>query len=81
VPVAEERIPLMDQLVDVLCGWGPDTAFGMVRRLCSPVRGQGLAVEQPQDVRAALEEAMAVDDGPALVDVVTSACDVQEPPC
>jgi pyruvate dehydrogenase (quinone) len=52
--------------------------FAGFARLCG---GKGGRVEQPQDVRAALEEAMAVDDGPALVDVVTSACDVQEPPC
>ncbi|HET7487219.1 MAG TPA: thiamine pyrophosphate-dependent enzyme [Acidimicrobiales bacterium] len=30
VPVAEERVSLMDQLVDVLCDWGLDTVFGMV---------------------------------------------------
>jgi thiamine pyrophosphate-dependent acetolactate synthase large subunit-like protein/nitrite reductase/ring-hydroxylating ferredoxin subunit len=30
VPVAEERISLMDQMVDVLCDWGLDTVFGMV---------------------------------------------------
>jgi pyruvate oxidase len=30
LPVPEERISLMDQMVDVLCGWGLDTVFGMV---------------------------------------------------
>src|ERR1043166_6051219 len=30
LPVVEERVSLMDQLVDVLCDWGLDTVFGMV---------------------------------------------------
>ena len=30
LPVPEERISLMDQVVDVLTGWGIDTVFGMV---------------------------------------------------
>ena len=30
LPVAEERVSLMDQLVGVLCDWGLDTVFGMV---------------------------------------------------
>src|SRR3954470_24742343 len=30
LPVIEERVSLMDQLVDVLCDWGLDTVFGMV---------------------------------------------------
>src|SRR5439155_18929118 len=30
LPVAEQRISLMDQVVDVLCEWGIDTVFGMV---------------------------------------------------
>ncbi|MGH9152574.1 MAG: thiamine pyrophosphate-binding protein [Acidimicrobiales bacterium] len=30
LPVAEERVSLMDQMVDVLCDWGLDTVFGMV---------------------------------------------------
>ena len=29
-PCAEERVSLMDQMVDVLCDWGLDTVFGMV---------------------------------------------------
>ena len=47
--------------------------FAAFARLCG---GKGWRVEQPQDVRAAIEEAIAVDDGPALVEVVTSARDV-----
>ena len=30
LPVAEDRVSLMDQMVDVLCEWGLDTVFGMV---------------------------------------------------
>ncbi|MGH9040404.1 MAG: thiamine pyrophosphate-binding protein [Acidimicrobiia bacterium] len=30
LPVAEDRVSLMDQLVDVLCDWGLDAVFGMV---------------------------------------------------
>jgi thiamine pyrophosphate-dependent acetolactate synthase large subunit-like protein/nitrite reductase/ring-hydroxylating ferredoxin subunit len=30
VPLAVDRVSLMDQLVDVLCDWGVDTVFGMV---------------------------------------------------
>ena len=30
LPVAEQRVSLMDQVVDVLCEWGIDTVFGMV---------------------------------------------------
>jgi thiamine pyrophosphate-dependent acetolactate synthase large subunit-like protein/nitrite reductase/ring-hydroxylating ferredoxin subunit len=30
LPVPEERVTLMDQVVDVLTGWGVDTVFGMV---------------------------------------------------
>jgi thiamine pyrophosphate-dependent acetolactate synthase large subunit-like protein/nitrite reductase/ring-hydroxylating ferredoxin subunit len=30
LPVHEERVSLMDQMVDVLCEWGLDTVFGMV---------------------------------------------------
>ena len=30
LPVVEERPSLMDQMVDVLCGWGLDAVFGMV---------------------------------------------------
>src|SRR5436190_6372614 len=30
LPVHEERISLMDQMVEVLCDWGLDTVFGMV---------------------------------------------------
>jgi thiamine pyrophosphate-dependent acetolactate synthase large subunit-like protein len=30
LPVHEERVSLMDQMVDTLCAWGLDTVFGMV---------------------------------------------------
>jgi thiamine pyrophosphate-dependent acetolactate synthase large subunit-like protein/nitrite reductase/ring-hydroxylating ferredoxin subunit len=30
LPVAEDHVSLMDQMVDVLCEWGLDTVFGMV---------------------------------------------------
>src|SRR5207247_208474 len=30
LPLVEERVSLMDQMVDVLCDWGLDTVFGMV---------------------------------------------------
>ena len=30
LPVPEERVSLMDQMVDILCDWGLDTVFGMV---------------------------------------------------
>jgi thiamine pyrophosphate-dependent acetolactate synthase large subunit-like protein/nitrite reductase/ring-hydroxylating ferredoxin subunit len=30
LPVYEERVSLMDQMVDTLCDWGLDTVFGMV---------------------------------------------------
>jgi pyruvate oxidase len=47
--------------------------FAQFARLCG---GRGWRVEQPQDLGPALEEAMAVEGGPALVEVVTSARDV-----
>jgi thiamine pyrophosphate-dependent acetolactate synthase large subunit-like protein len=47
--------------------------FAQYARLCG---AQGWRVTQPDELRPALEEAMAVTDGPALVEVVTSARDV-----
>ena len=47
--------------------------FAAYARLCG---AQGWRVERPEDVRPALEEAMAVTDGPCLVEIVTSARDV-----
>ncbi|MGH9179816.1 MAG: thiamine pyrophosphate-dependent enzyme [Acidimicrobiales bacterium] len=47
--------------------------FAAYARLCG---AQGFRVEHPDDLRPALEEAMNVTGGPALVEVVTSARDV-----
>lgn len=47
--------------------------FAKYAELCG---ARGFRVERADDLRAALGEAMAVDDGPAIVDVVTSARDV-----
>jgi thiamine pyrophosphate-dependent acetolactate synthase large subunit-like protein len=47
--------------------------FAAYARLCG---AQGWRVERPGDVRAALDEALAVSDGPSLVEIVTSARDV-----
>jgi thiamine pyrophosphate-dependent acetolactate synthase large subunit-like protein len=47
--------------------------FAAYARLCG---AQGFRVEDPADLRPALEEAMGVKDGPALVEVITSARDV-----
>ena len=47
--------------------------FAEYARLCG---GKGWRVERPEDVRDALDQAMAVTDGPALVEVITSARDV-----
>jgi pyruvate oxidase len=47
--------------------------FAEYTRLCG---GQGWRVERADDVSTALREAMAVTDGPALVEIVTSARDV-----
>ena len=47
--------------------------FAQYARLCG---ARGWRVTEPDQVRPALEEAMAVTDGPALVEVVTSARDV-----
>src|SRR5439155_13074722 len=47
--------------------------FAEYARLCG---GRGWRVDRPEDVGAALAEAMAVTDGPALVEIVTSARDV-----
>jgi pyruvate oxidase len=47
--------------------------FAAFARLCG---AQGWRVTEPDQLRPALEEAMAVTDGPALVEVVTSARDV-----
>ncbi len=30
LPIMEDRVSLMDQMVDVMTGWGVDTVFGMV---------------------------------------------------
>lgn len=47
--------------------------FAAYAELCG---GRGFRVERPDDLRPALEAAMAVTDGPSLVDAVTSARDV-----
>lgn len=47
--------------------------FAEYARLCG---ARGWRVEDPSDVHTALEEAMAVTDGPTLVEIVTSARDV-----
>jgi thiamine pyrophosphate-dependent acetolactate synthase large subunit-like protein len=47
--------------------------FSEYARLCG---ARGWRVDDPGDVRAALAEAMAVTDGPTLVEIVTSARDV-----
>jgi pyruvate oxidase len=47
--------------------------FAAFARLCG---GQGFRAERREDVRPALEQALAVRDGPSLVEVVTSARDV-----
>jgi pyruvate oxidase len=44
--------------------------FAASARLCG---AEGFRVEAPEDVRPALEAALAVTDGPSLVDIVTSA--------
>jgi thiamine pyrophosphate-dependent acetolactate synthase large subunit-like protein len=47
--------------------------FAAYARLCG---ARGWRVDDPNDVHAALAEAMAVTGGPALVEIVTSARDV-----
>ncbi|MBV8958083.1 MAG: Rieske 2Fe-2S domain-containing protein [Actinobacteria bacterium] len=47
--------------------------FAAYARLCG---GHGFRVEHPDDVAPALEAALAVTDGPSLVEVITSARDV-----
>jgi thiamine pyrophosphate-dependent acetolactate synthase large subunit-like protein/nitrite reductase/ring-hydroxylating ferredoxin subunit len=47
--------------------------FADYARLCG---AQGFRAEKPADVRPALEAALAVKDGPSLVEVITSARDV-----
>jgi thiamine pyrophosphate-dependent acetolactate synthase large subunit-like protein/nitrite reductase/ring-hydroxylating ferredoxin subunit len=47
--------------------------FAEYARLCG---ARGWRIEDPADVRDALAEAMAVTDGPTLVEIVTSARDV-----
>ena len=47
--------------------------FAAYAELCG---AGGFRVERPEGLRPALAEAMAVVDGPAIVDVVTNARDV-----
>ena len=47
--------------------------FAAYARLCG---GHGFRVERPEDVGPALAEALAVTDGPSLVEIITSARDV-----
>lgn len=47
--------------------------FAEFARLCG---ARGFRVDRPEDVRPALDEALAVADGPSLVEIVTSARDV-----
>jgi len=44
--------------------------FAEFARLCG---GRGWRVDDPADLRGALEEAIAVTDGPSLVEVTTAA--------
>ena len=50
--------------------------FAQYARLCG---AQGWRVTEPDQLRPALEEAMAVTDGPALVEVINSAGATSEP--
>ena len=47
--------------------------FAEYARICG---ARGFRVEKPDDLHEVLEEAMSVADGPALVEVITSARDV-----